>query len=235
VLYLILGNTIGRGDKARLNQAADYYRRALSQNPSYTRAQIGLAEATRAAAGCQPGQTRAQALNLAIDQYNAALTGHNGDDAADASLQMQARLGLGLTYQCLTTAKLGNRWADADAEFREALRLHATARLAGGDARHALRLAAEATAGQALTAFLTANQPDAVRYGGYPAAAAAYEEALQLLNRIDVIRPTNLERELIYLRNLRSVYQAMGASERGDVDERISATSSRLATIAKPR
>ncbi|MFD0743244.1 hypothetical protein ACFQ1L_16690 [Phytohabitans flavus] len=33
VLYLLLGNTVGRGDKARLDQAVDYYRLALSQNP----------------------------------------------------------------------------------------------------------------------------------------------------------------------------------------------------------
>lgn len=235
VLYLLLGNTVGRGDKARLGEAADYYRLALSQNPSYTRARIGLAEATRAAAGCEPGQTQAGPLNLAAEHYRHALTGDDSDEASQALLRMQARLGLGVTYQCLTIAKLGDHWADADAEFREVLRLHATSRLAGGDARYSLRLAAEAKAGQALAAFLTADQPDAARYGGYQAAAAAYEEALRLLDRIDVVRPTNLKRELVYLGNLRSVYEAMDAPQLGDVDERISTTSSTLAAIAKPR
>nr|BFE74174.1 hypothetical protein GCM10020092_074750 [Actinoplanes digitatis] len=59
---------------------------------------------------------------------------------------MKARLGLGLTYQCLTAAGLGDRWADADAEFREVLRLHALGRLFDGNNRHSLLLAAEARA-----------------------------------------------------------------------------------------
>ncbi len=237
VLYLMLGNAIGRDDKARLSQAADYYRLALAQNPAYTRARIGLAEATRAAAGCQPGRTRAAPLDRAIDDYSAALTSADGDDlAVRAFLQMKARLGLGLTYQCLTVAGLGNHWADADAEFREVLRLHATGRPADGDARHSLLLAAEAKAGQALTAFLTADEPDAARYGGYPTAAAAYEEALRVLGSIDVERPTTVERELIYLRNLRSVYRGMDAvTELRNVDERISAADKRLATMANSR
>ncbi|WP_345071640.1 hypothetical protein [Phytohabitans flavus] len=235
VLYLLLGNTVGRGDKARLDQAVDYYRLALSQNPSYTRARIGLAEATRAAVRCQAGQAQPGPLELAADHYRAALAGDDGDDGSQAFLRMQAHLGLGLAYQCLTIAKLGDHWADADAEFREVLRLHATGGLAGGEARHSLRLAAEAKAGQALTAYLTAGQSDAARYGGYQTAAAAYEEALALLDRIDVVRPRNLERELIYLRNLRSVYQAMDAPELTDVDARISATSSTLASVAKRR
>ncbi|MET8152415.1 AfsR/SARP family transcriptional regulator [Actinoplanes sp. NPDC049668] len=237
VLYLMLGNAVGRDDKTRLGQAADYYRLALSRNPAYTRARIGLAEATRAAAGCQPGRTRAEPLGHAIDDYSAALTSADGDDpAVRGLLRTKARLGLGLTYQCLTAAGLGDHWADADAEFREILRLRPAGRPMDGNARHSRLLAAEARAGQALTAFLTADGPGAARYGGYPAAAAAYEDALRLLGGMDVERPTMVERELVYLRNLRSVYRAMDAgTELRGVDGRISAATARLATMADSR
>nr|BFE74175.1 hypothetical protein GCM10020092_074760 [Actinoplanes digitatis] len=45
-----------------------------------------------------------------------------------------------------------------------------------------------------------------------------------------------MERELVYLRNLRSVYRAMDAvSKLGNVDERISAAEERLAAMAGSR
>jgi len=65
-----------------------------------------------------------------------------------------------------------------------------------------------------------------------------------LLNRLDpvpdgardqVLRPTDLERELSYLRNLRSVHQAIGGPEPAEVDERISATNGKLTAMAKSR
>jgi hypothetical protein len=151
-------------------------------------------------------------------------------DVDQAMLRMKGHLGLGLTYQCLAIAGLGERWAEADVAFGEVLRLHRTTRPTGGAARHALRLAAEARAGQALTAFLTAGRPDQ-RYGGHRAAAVAYEEALRLLGGVGVVRRTNTERELVFLRNLRSVYEAMADPVRvADVDRRIAIAERKLAT-----
>jgi hypothetical protein len=236
VLHLMLGNAVGRGDTARVDQAADYYRRALSENPSYQRAKIGLAEATRASVRCRPQEADGRRLGHAVDHYRAALAmASDGDAAHRAFVEMKARLGLGLTYQCLAVGGLGAHWAAANAEFAAVLRLHASAHLSDGSARHALRLAAEARAGEALTAFLTVGRPEEARYGGYPAAATAYEEALRLLHRIDVVRLANLEREVILLRNLRAVYQAWPAAGKlAEVDQRIASVDERLAATAKP-
>ena len=78
----------------------------------------------------------------------------------------------------------------------------------GGEARRqSLRLAAEARAGQALTAWRT----------GHPAAAAAaYEDAVSMLHAIGLVRPTIQERERIFLRNLRDTYLAMNATRQAE-------------------
>jgi hypothetical protein len=233
VLYLMLGNAVGRGDIARVNQSAGHYRQALIHNPGYLRAKIGLAEATRAAVPCRPQQKTGRSLRLALETYRAALaSGQDGGGANQVLLEMKTHLGLGLTYQCLAIAREGSYWAHADNEFAAVLRLGVAKPPVGEGVRHSLRLAAEARAGQALIAFMTADQPGAAQFGGYPAAAEAYEEALQLLGRIDVTRPTNVQRELTFLRNLRSVYRAMHESARlAEVDERIAATSTRLVSM----
>ena len=102
------------------------------------------------------------------------------------------------------------------------MRLQAEGRLTGEAGRQALRLAAEARAGQALTAVRTAGGTPAARSRGLAAAARGYEEALGMLGRIGITRPTLRTRELIFLRNLRDVYRAMGATaESRAVDERI--------------
>jgi hypothetical protein len=147
---------------------------------------------------------------------------------------MKARLGLGLTHQCLTIAGLANRWPDAHEEFAEVLRLYAAAPPAGDRGRQVLLLAAEARAGQALISFLTANGPQQARYGGLRSAVERYEEALRMLDRIDVVRRTYLERELVYLHNLRSVRQAMRQPARvAEVNARIAAARDRLAQITE--
>jgi hypothetical protein len=92
----------------------------------------------------------------------------------------------------------------------------------GEAGRQALRLAAEARAGQALTASLTAAGTPAARTRRLTGAARGYEEALGLLSRTGVSRPSLRARELVFLRNLRDVYQAMGATDQlRAVEERI--------------
>jgi hypothetical protein len=249
VLYLMLGNTVGRRDKVRLGEAAEYYRLALAANPAYARAEIGLAEVARGGATCEAsGRTTTRtALLDAVDHYRAAIeVSRRGGRDPQPLMEMRARVGLGVTYQCLAMATVpppegpaargvgGDRWAEADAEFRQVLLLRAGVPAAGGGARQALRLAAEARAGQALTAFLTAGTPSDDRFGGLPAAAAAYEEALGLLGRIDVVRRTNLQREQVLLRNLRRVYEAMAERDLvADVDDRITVVDERLAVIGR--
>jgi hypothetical protein len=219
-----------------LAEAAAYYRRALAQNPSYPRAQIGLAEATRAAVPCQAARDDT-ALRQALAYYRAALpTSGDGTEASRVLLRMKALLGLGLTHQCLAISAhddaSDDAWAEANTAFAEVLRLHGTTPMTGAAARQALRLAAEARAGQALTALLTARQPDGARYGGYAAATTGYEDALRLLGRMDVVRRTNVDRELVFLRNLRTAYVALDAPAKlSDVDRRIAIIGRRLAEL----
>ena len=54
VLYLMLGNAIGRAGRDRSAEAAAHFRRALAENPSFARAELGLAESFRAATRCRP-------------------------------------------------------------------------------------------------------------------------------------------------------------------------------------
>ncbi|GGK78615.1 hypothetical protein [Mangrovihabitans endophyticus] len=204
VVLLMLGNAVGR--TARYAEAARVFQRALTANPGYARAKIGLAEALRAGSARDPAGLR-QALGL----YESAL-------AVPASMlqQMKARLGLGLTYQSLSRLHDGDHWAAADAEYAAVLRAQAIAGLRGETGRQAMRLAAEARAGQALTAWSSQR---------YDRAAVAYEEALGLLSRIGVDRPTIRDREQIFLHNLRDVYAASGAAAQArDVEARIRRT-----------
>ncbi|SNY37590.1 hypothetical protein [Paractinoplanes atraurantiacus] len=213
MILLMLGNTQGR--QGRYAEAATTFRRALKVAPGHARATIGLAESLRAESGCR----RAPLLREALGLYRAALP------AGDTTLlRMKTHLGLGLTYQCLGDTR-------ADGEFATVLRLHEDGRLSAEAGRQSLRLAAEARAGQALPAPLTAvatrstTGPFAVRPHELTEAARAYEEALALLDRIDVDRPALRERKLVFLRNLREVYEATGATtETRTVDERIRQT-----------
>ncbi|MFF5076051.1 hypothetical protein ACFY36_03295 [Actinoplanes sp. NPDC000266] len=229
VVLLMLGNTQGR--QGRYGEAATTYRRALTIAPGHVRATLGLAEALRAESGCR----RAALLREALGLYRTVLS------AGDTTLlRMKTHLGLGLTYQCLGDTRSG-------AEFATVLRLHGTASppageqagppggkgrkagpLSGEAGRQSLRLAAEARAGQALTArsaalaAVTVGGPFTVRSRGLAEAARGYEEALALLASIGVDRPVIRERELVFLRNLREVYAAMGATaETRAVEERI--------------
>lgn len=201
VVLLMLGNAVGRA--GRYGEAATIFRRALAEQPGYARATVGLAEALRAGFHSDPAD-----LRQAMDLYRAAL-GHPGN----ALLEMKARLGLGLTYQRLSIAG-PPRWAEADAEFGAALRAYrGSAGLSPEAGRQSMRLAAEARAGQALSAWMAGRNAE---------ATIGYEEALGLLSRIGVDRPTIRERELLFLRNLGDVYRAMRATGRAEeIDARI--------------
>ncbi|MEU4422149.1 tetratricopeptide repeat protein [Actinoplanes sp. NPDC024001] len=201
VVLLMLGNALGR--TTRYAEAAQTYRRALQERPEYARATVGLAEVLRVSHRDDPAELR-QASTL----YQRALDRHEGP-----LLEMKARLGLGLTYQSLSVIKAGNLWTEADAQFTRVLQANGAAELHGEAERQSTRLAAEARAGQALAAWVAGRNAE---------AAIAYEEALGMLSRIQVDRPSLRERELIFLHNLRDVYRAMDATaESEDVEARI--------------
>jgi tetratricopeptide (TPR) repeat protein len=197
VVLLMLGNAVGR--TGRYAEAATIFRRALARSPGYPRAAIGLAEALRAGTTCGKGSDAP--LRQAQENYRRALPAAGG-----ALIEMKTRLGLGLADQCLS---LGGtpRWAQADEQFAAVLRLHRGWAPSGEARRQSLRLAAEARAGQGLTAW---------RSGSLTTAVAAYEEAVSMLHAIGVVRPTIQERERIFLRNLRDTYLAMHATRQAE-------------------
>jgi tetratricopeptide (TPR) repeat protein len=203
VVLLMLGNAVGR--MKRYPEAAAIFRQALARNPSYVRATIGLAESLRAGTPCTRGDIKP--LHQALDLYKKVLSGSD-----NALLAMKTRLGIGLSYQCLSLHGSGC-WLLADRHFALVLRTQAAGRLTGEAGRQSLRLAAEARAGQALSAW---------RSGRPASATASYEEALTLLSRTGIIRPTIQARERVFLRNLRDVYREMNAlTEAESADQRL--------------
>ncbi|MET8152045.1 hypothetical protein ACIBSW_40400 [Actinoplanes sp. NPDC049668] len=200
VVRLMIGNAVGAGDPAR---AVEHFRRALAEDSGYRRAEIGLAEALRAPERCAPAGTDVRRLREAAGHYQRSLT--LAVPEPNPLLDMKAHLGLGLTAQCLSLSGAEPAWGRADTEFAEVIRLRQDARLTGASGRHARWLAAEARAGQALDALAGVR--------AYAAAAAGYEQALDLLAGIDVLRGTYLERELVFLRNLRFAYQRLGRAD----------------------
>ncbi|MFC7529261.1 tetratricopeptide repeat protein [Actinoplanes sp. GCM10030250] len=208
VVLLMLGNAVGR--TGRYAEAAAIFRRALARSPEYPRATIGLAEALRAGVTC--GKGGVAPLRQALELYGRALPASGG-----GLVEMKTRLGLGLAYQCLSMSGTP-RWTQADVQladvqFAGVLRVHRGWASSGEARRQSLRLAAEARAGQALTAW---------RSGDLAGAAVAYEEAVSMLHAIGVVRPTIQERERIFLRNLRDTYVAMNESSQAEaVDARL--------------
>ncbi|GGK73646.1 hypothetical protein [Mangrovihabitans endophyticus] len=222
VLHLMIGNAVGRQDPAG---AAGYFRRALAEDRGYRRAEIGLAEALRAPDPCAPGKSDARRLHEAIGHYRRSLRlGRAGRQAPNPLLDVKAHLGLGLTAQCLSLAGIEPGWERADAEFAEVLRLQRGADLTAAADRHARWLAAEARAGQALDALAGT--------GSYAEAAAGFERALAMMNRIDALRSTYLERKLVFLQNLRFAYQHLDdADATMRTDRRIADTERRLSAL----
>lgn len=221
-LHLMLGNTVGRAGVHRAAEAAGWFRRALREAPAYGRAELGLAEAVRVTATCEPGDDRQRdSLHEALDRYGAVLATRWTDRDAAVMAHMKARLGMGLTHQCLTLAGLADRGPAADEHFRQVLDLQVAVPAGGAPRRHALRLASEAYAGLALGASLR---------GDHRAAARDYEAALRSLRAIDAVRASNVERELVFLRQVRSAYRAAGESERArDAERRTAEAQQRLA------
>lgn len=210
VLYLMIGNAVGKEDApdpVRRAEATRYYERALIENPSYLRAQIGLAEIARIGAGCRPeGHADPRALQQAVDRYGAVLTQlHDGHEPTSTLLEMKVRLGLGLVYQCVSYANLDNRWQYALEEFDDVVHLWQTARLSDNSARQAQRLASEARAGQGLILALTVDQQDEA---GNREAAAALEEAIEWRKQIST-GWTDFDRQQRFLCNLQPIYERL--------------------------
>ncbi|KUL25332.1 hypothetical protein [Actinoplanes awajinensis] len=227
VVDLMLGNAVGAQGARRADEAADHFRRALADDPAYRRTELGLADALRAGVRCEPGEAAAGRLREAADHYRRSLTLRSAVDPAQAALlDLKGHLGLGLIDQCLSVIGTQRRWRDADTHFTEALR-YADAAARGDGGRHARWLAAEARAGQALSALAGDH--------AYDTAARGYEDALTMIGRIDVVRRPYLERTAVFLTNLRFAYAQLDRpQDLARTDRRIADLDRRLSDLALP-
>jgi tetratricopeptide (TPR) repeat protein len=120
VLYLFLGNTVGKLARSQPNRdryfdrAAGYYERARTIDKLYGRAYVGLAELEfhRSSRGCRRGHAEQRGLEKSIRTYHKALLDNRGPSRS--TLEAKAAFGLGRVYYCLSTSGLSDRWKGAE-------------------------------------------------------------------------------------------------------------------------
>lgn len=175
VLYLFLGNASG---KLRQFATADgFYDRAVTLDPHYARARLGIAEVAfqQARGNCEKGSADPAGLARSLELYRAAL-GSPGQPAA-SDIATKVAFGSGRILLCLSQALVADRWADAEQEFKSVIRTFR-------DGNERVReMAAESYADLGLVYLPTATDPDAPR--AYRRAAEAYASAEDLTQRDD--------------------------------------------------
>lgn len=173
VLYLFLGNASGK--LHQFVEADAFYDRAISLDPQYARARLGKAEVAfqQARSDCEKGNADPAGLSKALDLYQVAL----GSPAqpAPADIPTKVAFGSGRILLCLSQALVADRWADAERELKNVIRVFR-------DGNERVReMAAESYADLGLVYLPTATDPDADR--AYRRAAEAFRSALGVTQR----------------------------------------------------
>jgi len=167
-LRLLLGNAEGR--RGRFWAARRQYRLGLAIDPDHTRLKLGSAELRyhEARADCSPGRASVVDLNEVVDEYDSIEVTATGDAAVVQTALV--RFGRGRALLCLSEARAGVHWREAEDELQTVTTLY--------DDGHEIveELAAESHAllGRMLT---VEGGPDASRYRR---AACEYMEAARL-------------------------------------------------------
>lgn len=116
VLYLFLGSTEGQLGNLEAAQAA--YTQAVTINPNYARALVGLAEVRfqQSKGGCPYSQrVDAAGLRETLRLYRRALQARV--QPAQSEIQTWIAFGLGKTYLCLSQGRVANHWGDSTQAF----------------------------------------------------------------------------------------------------------------------
>jgi tetratricopeptide (TPR) repeat protein len=166
LLYVFLGNASGK--RGQLSLAQQYYAQALKIDPTYDRAQLGLAEVLfqRAQGSCGARTANITGLRAALAAYQELA---KRDKSAVEGLSSKVALGIGRTYLCLSQAKVIDGWAQARAQFQIVVNNYSRRRST------VLReLAAEGYAGIAITSIPLEGSGK-----GYRDAAADYTLAIE--------------------------------------------------------
>jgi tetratricopeptide (TPR) repeat protein len=166
LLYIFLGNASGK--RGQLSLAQQYYSQALKIDPTYDRAQLGLAEVLfqRAQGSCRTRTANITGLWSALAAYQKLA---KSSKSAVEGLSSKVALGIGRTYLCLSQTGAIDGWAQARAQFQVVIANYSRER------NSVLReLAAEGYAGVAITSIpLEGSQK------GYRDAATNYALAIE--------------------------------------------------------
>jgi tetratricopeptide (TPR) repeat protein len=173
VLYLFMGYTAGKlGD---LDGARASFRHALTIDPEFARAYLGLGETQFQASLGQPEACSRATANVggiqdAITLFQRAQSATT--QPAHSNVADWSALSLGRAYLCLSQADAGDHWADADRQFRVVI-----ADYEGGN-ESARDIAAEAHSN--LGFVLLPGRCDPAREARYRSAAQEYQRAVDL-------------------------------------------------------
>jgi tetratricopeptide (TPR) repeat protein len=197
VLYMFMGYTAGKlGD---LDAARAAFRHALSIDPEFARAYLGLGETQFQASLGQPDACSRTTANVAGIQE--AMTLFQRAQTAStqpprANVADWSALSLGRAYLCLSQADAGDHWTDAERQFRTVIADYD----AGNES--AIDIAAEAHSN--LGFVLLPGRCDSARDSKYRAAAQEYQRAVDL----SVFHPT---RQGFYYEMLGFIQTQLGA------------------------
>lgn len=132
VIYILLGNASGRlaskeKSAEHLTAALDYYDKALSINPAYTRGKVGQASVLYLMALGDPSASSWDAVDLgqldeAAAAYEAALS--LGDPPESANIETKVHFGLGQIHLARAMVVGGDWMAQAEAEFKEVVQAY---------------------------------------------------------------------------------------------------------------
>jgi tetratricopeptide (TPR) repeat protein len=116
VIYLFLGHAAGR--TGALERAKAFYARALSIDPGYARALLGMAEVRfqQAHRGCRPGLADERGLRIALNGFRAVERQRQPDGSL---LAVRARFSRARVLMCLSQAGIQARWAEAASLLRD--------------------------------------------------------------------------------------------------------------------
>jgi tetratricopeptide (TPR) repeat protein len=193
VLYLFAGNTAGK--LRRYQNAIRAYTFALTLNPNYARARLGLGEVYlhQAARSCTPGGADVPGLRRSMAMFDQARTAADQPPLSDVAIK--AAFQLGRAYLCLSLTSGRDQLETAKENFNLVIR-----EFDGGN--HRIRhLAAESHFGLALIAAPPAG--DRATRPKLEQVAAEYRKALALSG-------DDPARQQIFYRHLSETYDALG-------------------------
>jgi tetratricopeptide (TPR) repeat protein len=190
VLYVLMGNAAIK-EEGGLDQAQDYYLKAINVNPDYARGYIGLATSSFRFAISNKGRVDYDQVRKTIDYYNQALA--CSDKPQTANIEYKAHFGLGESELLLSQASQANLLSEARENFQFVIDYYDLS-----PSEFLWERAAQANAHQGLIAYIQIKGMDEVK--------EFYEKAVAIAMNYDT------ELASSYYERLAVLYQ-----QRGDI------------------